>query len=55
MSDAQAVDAAHMTSGAGGDEHIAGRQTLGRSIEIQQVLLGLEHDSVFGFFIDFNL
>ena len=52
---AQSVDAAHMTSGTGGDEHIARRQRLRWSIQIKQMFLSLEHDTVLRFLVDFDL
>src|ERR1051326_4528451 len=44
-----------MTSGTGGNEHIARRQRLRWSIKIKQMLLSLEHDTVLRFLVDFDL
>src|ERR1043166_1061946 len=44
-----------MTSGTGGNEHIARRQRLRWSIQIKQMPLSLEHDTVLRFLVDFDL
>ena len=51
----QAVDAAHVTGGAGGHEHIAGTEGLGIGIELEQALLRGEHNAVLGFVVDLDL
>src|SRR5215469_3520826 len=52
---ANAIEAAHVTSGAGGHKHIAGGESLRRGVQIEQVLLSLEHHPVFGFLVNFDL
>src|SRR5215469_6858886 len=44
-----------MAGSASWNKHVAGGQRLGRRVQIQQVLLRLEHYSMLGFFIDLNL
>src|SRR5579859_1591452 len=55
VSDPNAIDAAHVAGGAGGHEHVAGGQSFGWGIEIQQIFLGLEDNTVLGLFIDLDL
>ena len=55
VGDAHAVEAAHVAGGAGGDEHVARGEGVGRRVKIQQAFLGLEHDAVLGLLIDFDL
>ena len=55
MGHAHAIDAAHVTGGAGRHEHIARGEGLGGSVEVQQIFLRLEHDAVLGLLINLDL
>src|SRR5690349_3928998 len=55
MSDPQAVDAAHVTGRARGDEHIARGQIFWVGAQVQQSLLRGKHDSMFRLFINLDL
>ena len=44
-----------MTGGAGGNKHVACRQSFRRRVEIEQPLLRLEHDPVLGFVVNLDL
>ena len=50
-----AVEPAHVTGGAGGDEHVARREFLRRDVQFELASLGREHDAVLRFAIDFEL
>ena len=55
VGDAHAIDAAHVTSRAGGHEHVARGEGFWRRIEIEQVLLRLKHYAMLRFLVDFDL
>jgi hypothetical protein len=55
VSNAQAVEAAHVSGGAGGNEHVACVRFFGWGVEVQQVLLRLKEHTVPGLLIDLDL
>jgi len=46
VGDLEAVDSAHVAGGAGGHEHVSRAEGFGIGVEVEQVLLGGEHDAV---------
>src|SRR5262249_44405365 len=55
VGDFQTIQAAHVAGGAGRDGHLPGGQLAGGGVEVQEVLLGGEHDAVLGLVVDLQL
>ncbi len=51
----EAVDAAHVASGAGGHKHVARRKRAWIGVKLQQIALSREHDAVLGLVVDLDL
>jgi hypothetical protein len=49
------VQAAHVAGRAGRHEHVARRQRLGRRVQLEQLLLRMEHDAVLRFLVNLEL
>ena len=55
VSNFEAVDAAHVARRTGRHEHVASRKRARIGVELQQIALSREHDTVLRFVVDLDL